>query len=154
MDKSSERDAIRTYQRRAVSTRRVGVDAKCACGEARPEALIPGSKPHVCAECQRRAQGKSVLDYHHVAGRSNSPVVISVPANDHRAVLSTAQYDWPKNTLENPEDLQLLKVAACIRGFIDTQVYLSNILRPLPELLEKLAELESGQTTDHKHETE
>lgn len=145
----SERDPIRAYQRKAVAARRVGKDARCACGEARPEALISGSRPIVCAECQRRSKGQSTTDDHHIAGKANGHLTVSVSVNDHRAVLSTAQYDWPKVTLENPDELQLLKVAAGIRGFINTQEYLINkVLRPLPELLEKLAEFERNELKD------
>jgi hypothetical protein len=87
-----------------------------------------------------------LTDRHHIAGKANSPATIPVSVNDHRAVLSTAQYDWPKATLENPDGLQLIKVAAGIRGFIDTQEYLINkVLRRLPELLEKLAEFERNK---------
>ena len=83
------------------------------------------------------------MDDHHVAGRANSPITIPVRANDHRAVLSPAQFEWPQDTLENPEGLETLKAAACIRGVADTYDYLANtLLRPVAELLEKLAGLE------------
>jgi hypothetical protein len=89
------------------------------------------------------------MDDHHVGGRTNSTVTISVPVNDHRAILNSAQYDWPKETLENPHGLELLKAAACLRDFIDTRDYLINkLLRPLPEVLERLAELERRERTD------
>ena len=135
------RDPIRAHQREAASLRRTGEDAKCACGEARPDALIAGSNPVACTQCRRKEQGKSIMDNHHVAGRANSLLTISIPANDHRAELSTAQYDWPRKTLENPDPNELLKRASFLRGFIDTNQYLVNsLLRPIPELLEELAE--------------
>lgn len=59
-------------------------------------------------------------DDHHPYGKANSSITIPVPVNDHCAELSTAQQDWPKRTLQNPEGSPLLKAAACIRGFIDT----------------------------------
>ena len=33
----------------------------------------------------------------------NSDAVVTVPINDHRAVLNVAQYEWPPRTLENPD---------------------------------------------------
>jgi hypothetical protein len=121
------RDPIAAEQRRATSARRVGESARCACGEKRPEALIPNGKTVTCAACTRKRQGKTTMDKHHVAGKANSPVTVSVPVNDHRARLSTDQYDWQK-ALENRDGSPLLIAAACIRGFIDTTVYLVETL--------------------------
>lgn len=109
-----------------MAARRVGVNAKCDCGEARPEALIARSVHVICTECQRKMERKSTLDRHHFAGKPNSPITIDVPANDHRADLSVAQMDWPKRTRENPDNSPLLSAAASIRGFIDTMIYLIN----------------------------
>jgi hypothetical protein len=120
------RDPIIAYRRKATAARRVGKGAQCACGENRPEALIAGSKPRACAACQRKNHGKTTMDRHHIAGRTNSSITILVPVNEHRARLSPAQYDWPKETLENPDGSPLLKIAACIRGFIDTVQYLMD----------------------------
>jgi hypothetical protein len=61
-----------------------------------------------------------------------------VPVNDHRAELSAAQYDWPKDTLQNPDGCPLLSAAAHIRGFADTILYLTNQLFWIAELLESL----------------
>ena len=88
------------------------------------------------------------MDNHHVAGKRNSQVTIRVPANDHLAELSAAQLDWPTETLRNPSGNQLLKIAASIRGYIDAREYLVETLRPLPELLEKLAEKEGRKAGD------
>lgn len=144
MAKFKPYDPIRAHQRKTVAARRTGENARCACGEERPEALISGSAPIACAECQRRSKGQSTLDWHHVAGRANSPMTIRVPVNAHRSELSTDQQDtWPPETLRNPEGLQTLKAAACIRGFLKTCDFLMDeFLRPLPALLERLAELE------------
>jgi hypothetical protein len=139
MPRKSQRDPGAAYQRKAAAARRFPVGSRCECGEARPEALIPGTDPLICAECNRIKQGKSAFDKHHPAGRANSRVTIPVPANDHRAELSTAQYDWPKRTLENSEGSPLLAGAASIRGFVDTTSYLvEKFLVPLAEFLEKL----------------
>ncbi len=135
----SPNDPIRKHARKNASTRRVGVKAKCACGEARPEALIPGSIPKVCGECQRRQRGQTTVDSHHFAGKSNSPITVPIPVNDHRAELSVAQMDWPKGTQENPERSPLIAAAACVRGFIDTVLYLiKQSLLWVADMLEKL----------------
>jgi hypothetical protein len=139
-----DRNPMSAYQRKAVSARRVGEDTQCACGESRPEALIAGRKPAICAACQRREQGKKPTDAHHIAGKSNSPITIEVPVNDHRALLSVAQLDWPKATLDNPSADELLKAAGSLRGFINYHEYLvSKLLLPLAEHLETLAAEES-----------
>jgi hypothetical protein len=101
--------------------------------------LIPGSHPTICAECQRRRQGKTAHDDHHPFGKANSPITVSVPVNDHRAELSEAQQDWPKQTRENPHGSLLLKAAGSIRGFVDTVIYLiKKGLLWVADLLERL----------------
>jgi hypothetical protein len=133
------RDPIAAYQRKAVAERRFGEKAQCACGESRPEALITGSSPIRCYECDRKRRGKATVEQHHVAGKSNSPVTIPIPANDHRARLSADQYDWPKETRENCDGSPLLATAASIRGYSDTNFYLlESLLRTNPEMLEEL----------------
>lgn len=136
--KQSPPDPIRKFQRKAVAVRRAGKNAHCACGETRVEALVAGGS--LCAACTRTTKGQTTLDDHHVAGRRNSRVTVPVPVNDHRAVLSEAQYDWPKATLENPAGCPLLLAAGCIRGFIDTAFYLiDRLLRWIAEMLELLS---------------
>jgi len=129
-------DPIRAHVRTATAERRVGTGAKCACGESRPEALIAGSDPVTCAACDRKGHGKTPLDNHHVAGRANSPITIPVPVNDHRAILSSAQYAWPKNTLENAEGSPFIAAAAYIRGIADTVTHLVGQLLWVAEILE------------------
>jgi len=118
------RDPEAAYRRRAIAQRRVGVGAKCACGEARPEALIREKNRVICQACKRKQNGTRRKDDHHVAMKANSPVTIPIPVNDHVADLNTAQQDWPKQTRENPTGNPLIAAAACIRGFIDTILYL------------------------------
>ena len=120
----SPRDPGAAYERKAKAGRRVGAGAQCACSESRPEALISKSNPKICAGCDRKEKGKTTVDNHHVFGKANSPVTIPIPVNDHRAELSPAQYNWPKETLENPHRSPLRAGAGCIRGFVDTVVYL------------------------------
>jgi hypothetical protein len=136
----SESDPIRKFQRKAVTARRAGNNTRCGCGEVPLEALVTGSEPTCCAECRRKMKGHTIMDNHHVAGRRNSDVTIPIPVNDHRAVLSVAQYDWPKATLENTDACPLLAAAACIRGFIDTICYLiDELLRWIAKMLEILS---------------
>ncbi len=132
-----KRDPEAAYARKRKAARRVGLNAKCACGESRPEALIPGSKPTICAECQRKRDRMSTTDDHHVAAEANSPETVPTPVNDHRADLSVAQHDWSKRTLENSDGSPFLRVAACVRGFMDYVIYLvRKFLHWIPEMLE------------------
>lgn len=137
--KFPKNDPRGAYRRNVVAARRVGEGARCACGEDRPEALIAGSNPTRCAECERVRKGRRTMDQHHFAGRANSPSTVPIPTNDHRAVLSVAQADWPRSTLSNTEGSPLLAGAACLRGFIDTILYLIEKGLPwIAEMLEKL----------------
>src|ERR1700741_5081556 len=98
--KPPKRDPIASHKRKVIATLRVGTGARCDCGESRPEALIAGRDPIICAECDRATWGKSKSDEHHPAGDANDPTTIPVRVNDHRAELSVAQGDWPRATLE------------------------------------------------------
>jgi hypothetical protein len=120
----SRENPIEHYVRREQTERRAGVDAQCACGESRAEALIVGSSPITCVECRRKRKGHRTVDLHHVAGSANDATTIPVSANDHVADLSERQRDWPRETLENPHGCPLRRAAACIRGFLDTVHYL------------------------------
>ena len=132
-------DPSGAHRRKVVSARRVGVNARCSCGEARPEALIAGSDPAICAACERVGKGRTTMDQHHFAGRANNPGTIPIPVNDHRAILSVAQAEWPKSTLSNTEGSPLLAGAACLRGCVDTMLYLiEKGLLWLADLLETL----------------
>lgn len=139
----SETDPIRAAQRKTRAQRRVGLGARCAsCGESRPGALIAGTKPMTCTACKRTKNGGSTMDKHHVAGKANSTVTIKVSVNDHRAILSDAQYDWSRETRENPDGCPLRAAAACLRGFIDTIDYLvTSLLHWIVDMLELLSDL-------------
>jgi hypothetical protein len=50
--KLPERKPEAAYARRAIARRRVGPNAKCACGETGPEALIRANKGVICHECK------------------------------------------------------------------------------------------------------
>lgn len=131
------RDPIAAHQREAMARRRIGENAQCGCGESRPEALVSGSNPTICAACDRKKRGKATVDRHHVAGKANSPITIPIPINDHRARLSADQHDWPGRTLENPNRSPLLAIAASLRGYSDTTIYLLETLLH-PDMLEAL----------------
>lgn len=138
------RDPISEYQRRVTATRRVGASAKCGCGENRPEALVAGTAPIICAACKRRNEGKTTIDMHHVAGKANSPATIGIFVNDHRARVSVDQYDWQPKVLENPDGSPLLRAAACLLGFTDTVRYLLDEF--LPWIVELLCALDAFLT--------
>jgi len=75
-----------------------------------------------------------------VAGEANNSATIPTPANDHIAELNAAQYDWPKQTLENSDGCPLLAAAGCVRGFIDYLYYIvDKFLVWIPEMLELLS---------------
>lgn len=139
-------DPSGTLRRKAVAGRRVGVGTRCPCGESRPEALIADGNPLTCAACQRTAKGLKTSDEHHFAGKANNPATISIPVNDHRAILSVRQAEWPKSTLRNVEESPLLAGAACLRGCIDSIAYLTEKgLFWLADMLEKLDQVLAKQ---------
>jgi len=139
MKKNAPRDPIASFEREARAARRVGEGSKCKCGEDKPLALIPGSNPIICAACQREKEEKSPFDNHHPAGEANDQTTTPIPVNDHRAVLSPKQYEWPQETWENPSGSPVLAGAACMRGYCETDTYLvASLLIPKAEMLEAL----------------
>jgi hypothetical protein len=133
-----KRNPSAAQARQVIAARRVGVGSRCACGESRPDALIRKDKGVICHDCKRKERKMKRTDEHHFAGKSNSPITVPVPVNDHRAEINGAQYDWPKQTRENPHSSPLLAAAGCIRGFIDYIVYLINKgISWIAELLEE-----------------
>lgn len=137
-----ERDPVSASVRKARARRRVGENASCACGETQPELLIRRGNSVMCVKCTRKRAGKRTTDKHHPAGRNNDPSTVEVDVNDHRAVLSVAQHDWPRKTLENPRRSPLLRAAASVRGFVDMVIYwVTKLLLWSAEMLENLDEL-------------
>ena len=129
------------HRREVVANRRIGLGRKCACGEARPRALINRKGRIICAKDDRKSRGQTEWDRHHVFGEANSPVFILNPVNDHRAELSVAQEDWPRRTLQNKYGSPLLAQAARIRGSIDLIRYLlEESVLPGAKTLERLDE--------------
>jgi hypothetical protein len=135
------RDPIGAERRKAVAKRRLGAQQRCTrCGEDRPATLIRNSDSRICARCQRLQEGHSAMDKHHPAGGANHPLTVDIPVNDHRAILTAAQHDWPFTTLENPDGDPLLRAAACIKGFVDTVIYQAKeLLLWTANLLERLS---------------
>lgn len=124
MSEQTPTSQITSHARKAKASRRTA-GRKCArCGEARPQALLLKRTPVICAACDRKRRGKAIADAHHVAGQANSPITIPVPVNDHRAVLSEAQYEWPPETWDNADGSPLLAAAGGLRGFVDIVIYL------------------------------
>jgi len=72
MKRNSSRDPIAAFEREARADRRVGHDGQCKCGEKRPLAIIPNSKPTICANCRRVKLSRSTLDNHHPAGEART----------------------------------------------------------------------------------
>ena len=138
MKNKPPRDPIASFEREARAARRVGHN-NCKCGEDKPLALISGSNPTICAACKRERDGESPFDNHHPAGKANDPATTPIPVNDHRAVLSPKQYEWPEETWENPEGSPLRAGAASMRGYTETDSYLvASLLIPRAEMLEAL----------------
>jgi hypothetical protein len=114
-----ERDPVAAWLRGSRAQRRVGPDAACACGESRPYALITGRTPPRCYRCERVAQGREPYEDNHVFGKRNSDLMIRYPINDHRGLLSVAQYRWPPDALENPRGSVLMAGVARLHGAYD-----------------------------------
>jgi hypothetical protein len=132
-------DPIAAHRRRVIAARRVGLGQKCSCGESRPESLNSRKSPLICARCDRKRRGQKTSDNHHLFGIANSSLTASIPVNDHLAVLTVRQRDWPRQTLENRDGSPLLAGAATIRGFIDFIIYLmQEQLLPIARMLELL----------------
>jgi hypothetical protein len=124
MNRWKPKDPLKVAARRTRARRLIGKNARCACGEHRPEALIRGTKPMRCAACQRRLQGQATTDEHHVAGENNHPLTETVPVNEHRAILTVMQMDWSRTMRENPSGCPIMAGAAMLRGAVDTIIHL------------------------------
>jgi len=132
------RDPLAAWVRQARARRRVGVDARCGCGESREYRLIKGREPPTCFACDRIAQGREAFEVQHVFGQNNGPETLLVPINDHRAVLSVEQYAWPPKTLRNPNGSPLLRAAGYLRGLSETIRYLLDQCEWIADFLERL----------------
>lgn len=109
--------------RRANKIEKLGFDAACAhCRETDivclQEVINESNALVLCASCRASRQGRRATESHHVMGRHNGNLTVSIPPNDH-ACLSDYQYDWPKETLRNPSGSPLRIIAALLRGWIN-----------------------------------
>jgi hypothetical protein len=130
-----QRKTIGGWLRAIRAQRRVGHAAACACGEARPFALISGWSPPICYRCERLAKGRSPCELNHVFGQHNSGLTIRYPTNDHRAIFSVKQLDWTPETLENPSGDVLLAGIARFHGLNDnTAQMLADCIAFAPQL--------------------
>jgi hypothetical protein len=121
----AEQDPLRTWIREQRAQRAVGADAICAtCDECRSFALIRRRNPAICFRCDRIGRGLPPYEFNHVFGENNSDATLRRPINDHRAVLSVAQYGWPRKVRENPEGSPVIAAAAMRLGSRDEISYI------------------------------
>ncbi len=137
-------DPIGAWLRATRAQRRVGDRAACACGEARPFALISGQSRPLCFRCERLAQGREPYEDNHVFGKRNSALTIRYPVNDHRAIFSVKQYRWPPGALDNANSSPLLEGVARMHGAYDN---VEHMLAENREFSAKLAHLDEQLTT-------
>lgn len=112
-------DEITRLVRRAKHAASFPRDATCAfCGEHRVMALVRGRKPIRCYQCQNRRTGRSATEGHHIGGRNNTAVEVSIPANTHRT-LSDMQVDAGRDTLHNPNNDPTVARDAVVKSLND-----------------------------------
>lgn len=134
--------AIAREERRDRRARQLGSPEPCCvtCGEGDPLALS-GTAPDIrCSECQAMAEGRSVREGHHVAGRHNDPDdIVPVLGNAHRLLSDAQAHEWPSETLRNPDGSPLLKAAAAIRGWLEIlRLVMERTVGWVPAFLEAL----------------
>jgi len=135
MSKQKLNRAVRHSRKR----NRLGLGARCElCGEEDIRALQRVGKRVLCAECRLEHRGKPPIQYHHPPGKANDDFTIPVPANDH-CNLSDSQYDWPWETLRNPEKDPLRQMAAWDRGTHDLLLHIAEKRLDWALELEKLS---------------
>ena len=110
----------------------------CGCGENDPFALT-GTYPNILSyDCRNEADGRSVIEQQHVAGRHNRRETVAMLGNDHR-VADSHKVTWPVETLRNPTGSPLLKAAASLQGWLDLlRVVIDRTVGWVPAMLEKL----------------
>lgn len=137
-------DPVGAWLRDTRAQRRVGRGAACACGEARPFALISGRSSPICFRCERLARGRDSHEDNHVFGKRNSSLAIRYPVNDHRAIFSVKQHGWPPGALNNPNGSVLREGIARMHGAYDN---VEHMLGENVAYAAKLAQLEEQLTT-------
>jgi hypothetical protein len=91
--------------------------ASCRCGEAHLECLVKRRRTR-CYRCDRVSRGLPPVERHHIAGRNNLSLTITIDANLHRR-LSHLQYNWPPWILRNPRRSALISVTGLMLGLLD-----------------------------------
>jgi hypothetical protein len=136
-----ERLADRREDRlRALGTRNPRCSAS-GCEENDPFALTGADPAILCREHLAKTQGRARIEQHHPGGRHNDPLTVPIPGNDH-AALSELQAQWPEETLRNPDQSPLLRIAAILRGWLDIlQTVIDRGVRWIPPALEGLDEI-------------
>ncbi len=126
---------LNRVKRASAKRARLGQQAECAnCGVSDIRGLQSATVV-LCAECRLTLQGKRDTERHHPAGRHNDLAAFALPANDH-ACLTDAQYDWATETLRNPHQDPLRRIAAWLRFFEDVFRYLAEHVQGWAHLLE------------------
>lgn len=121
----AERDPLGAWVRQQRASRAVGADVCSTCRkENRAFALIRGRKLAICYRCDRVTHGRPPYEDNHIFGKRNSDATLRRPINDHRAVLSVAQYDWPRIVRENLEGSPLVAAAGMRLGAQDEISYI------------------------------
>ena len=121
----------------------LGRTARCGCGEREPLFLQKTSVGIECARCEAVRMTGKATEAHHVAGRANLDITVELDANTH-AQLSSAQWDWPRETLRNPRAHPARRLAAILRAIVDWfRLVLHPLLTELEELLTWLESLDN-----------
>jgi len=130
---------LNRVKRETVKRARLGQQAHCANCGASDIHTLQSAKVVLCAECRLTLQGKQATERHHPAGRHNDAAAFALPANDH-ASLSDGQNDWPLETLRNPHQDPLRRMAAWLRFFVDVFRHLAECAGEWAEMLESAAD--------------
>lgn len=126
-------------KRETVKRAQLGQQARCASCGANDIRALQSATVVLCAECRLTRQDKQTTERHHPAGRHNDPAAFTLPANDH-ATLSDAQNDWPRETLRNPHQDPLRRMAAWLRFLKDVFCHLAECACEWAEMLESAAD--------------
>jgi hypothetical protein len=133
-------ESIRRAVRHAKRTRRLGPDARCSnCGAVDVTVLQHHGECILCYECAAARQGKITFEEHHLLGKTNVDLTISLPGNLHREV-SDRRYDWPESVRTNPDREPLRWAAGLCYGVRDLLAVLDDWLERVANWLLALSE--------------
>jgi hypothetical protein len=127
-------DSLGFVTRRERRRAQLGRTARCRCGQREPLLLRRTEVGIECPNCQAvRTTGRR-NENHHLAGKANLGLLVGLDANTH-TLLSSAQWDWPADTLRNPRAAPARRLAAILRALLD---WLRVVLDPLIDEVEEL----------------